>query len=402
MPFQAQRFGRIPVQAPILLALLLAAALAIVKWRADAIGEPNKLVVSGTVEGDIIALGSRVGGRLATMEVREGDTLLPGQLVATFSAPELEAQKGQITATTTQAEALARKLENGPRKVDLAQAYASILTAKAQLAELEAGSRREDIATAEASSHAAQLLYEQSMADLRRAEELFAQGVIPQSQVEQARTNASRLKDSADAAKRQHEKALAGPRDTQIEIARAQVKQAEAAYAQIAAGSRQEDIDAARAAVSASLSQLDILDTQLDELQVTAPAKGVVLSINHKPGDLLLPNQPVCNLLLADSYFVQVYVPENKLAWAAPGARARLRVDGLEYTELWATVEFLSTQGEFTPRNLQTKEKRVEQVFRCKLRVDDTQGLIRPGMVCDVEFTLPQALETFEVPSGKS
>jgi hypothetical protein len=47
-------------------------------------------------------------------------------------------------------------------------------------------------------------------------------------------------------------------------------------------------------------------------------------------------------------------------------------------------------QGEFTPRNLQTTEKRVEQTFRCKLVIDDAKGQLRPGMMCDIKFEKPQ------------
>jgi HlyD family secretion protein len=384
---------RIPPQVPIVIGLLALAAFSILRWQRDAAGDPDHLVVSGTIEGEDIAVGSKVGGRLLELHTQEGDAVAAGQLLALFDAAELEVQARQLDAAVAAAEAQRQKLVNGPRGTDLAQARAAVDTARAQLAELVAGSRTEDVAAAEANWRAAEAQYELAVADHERSEQLFASGVIPQSQIDAARTRMDTARRAADVARQQYDKAAAGPRATQIEVAERQVAQAEAAYQAIAAGSRAEDIAAAAAQVQSTQALRESVDVQLAETRITAPAAGTVLTVNRRPGDLLGPGEPVVTMILPETYYVQLFIPEEKLSWAAPGAAARIEVDAFPGETFSGNVTYLSPLGEFTPRNLQTKEKRVEQVFRCKLQVQNGAGKLRPGMVCDVTFERPASVK---------
>lgn len=381
---------RIPPQAYIILAMGAAAWLCIWLWRMDVQGDPMHLTVSGTIEGKTVAASSRVGGRVTAITVQEGDRAAKGSLLAELEGDELSAQRDQLQALLEQSKAQAEKLARGPRPVDLAQAAAGVELAKAQLAELEAGTRDEDVAAAKAALDGALTLERQAQADLRRAEQLFASAVIPQSQVELARTAAASAHQTTEAARQQFNKAAAGPREPVLDAARAQLRSAQALYAQLAAGARQEDIQAAEAGVGALQAQLEALQTRISELQIAAPADGLVLTVSLEPGDILPPAQPLCSLLVDGSMYVQVFIPEDKLSWATPGSHATVRVDSLPQETFAGTVSYLSAQGEFTPRNLQTKEKRVEQVFRCKISLDSSK--LRPGMACDVIFAQPAGL----------
>lgn len=370
-----------------LAAMLAAAWWCIWLWRKDSAGDPEHLIVSGTVEGRVIEAGSRVGGRIAAVHIQEGDRVEAGSLLATLEGDELAAQREKLLSIVAQAKAQVEKLNSGPRAVDLAQAAAGVEVAKAQLAELEAGTRSEDVAAAKAAWESALAFERQAQADLERCEKLFAGGVIALSQVEQARTAAETARQRTLAARQQYNKAIAGPRQEQLEAARAQLQSAEALYAQLAAGARKEDLAAAIAAWDGAKAELEMLDTRIRELEITAPAAGTVLSLSHESGDLVGPGEALCSILLDGSFYVQVFIPEDKLSWAMPGTMAKLAVDSLPGESIEGEVTFLASQGEFTPRNLQTKEKRVEQVFRCKLAVSGMS--LRPGMACDVAFSRP-------------
>jgi len=382
------RRGRVPVQLPIVIVLLALAAFSIYRWKVDQRGDPDHLTVSGTVEADEVDIGSKLGGRLTTLLAHEGDAVTKGQLLASFDTDELSARQRQLSAGKTVAEAQAPKLKNGPRSQELAQARAGVAAAAAQLRELEAGSRSEDIATARATWQAAEAQATQAAADYSRSQQLFEQDVIARSDLDAAKARADSTRRSADAAKQQYQKAQAGPRVEEIATARARVSQAQAAYDLLAAGSRPEDIKAASAQIEAAQADIDVLGVQIAESKVFAPEDGTILSLNRQVGDLVLPNQAVFTMLLTSSYYVQVFIPENKLSWVQPGMTAKLAVDTFPGQTFTGTITYLSTQGEFTPRNLQTTEKRVEQTFRCKVAVDDPRKL-RPGMVCDVVFDRP-------------
>jgi multidrug resistance efflux pump len=366
------------------------AAFSIYRWKQDQRGDPDQLMVSGTVEAEEVEVGSKVGGRILEVLVPEGASVQKGQLLARFDTAELSARQRLLNAGRTVAEAQEQKLRNGPRVQELAQARANLAAVQAQLAQLEHGSRPEDIAAGEASWRAAEAQASQAAQDLARAEQLFAQDVLPRSELDAARAREETAQRNADAAKQQFEKARAGPRAEEIAAARARVSQAQASYDLLAAGSRTEDISAASAQVEAASAELEVLGVQLAESKVFAPAAGTILTVNRQPGDLVGPAEPIFTLLLTDSYYVQVFIPANKLSWAIPGRQAPLTVDTFPGQIFSGTVTYLSMQGEFTPRNLQTTEKRVEQTFRCKLVIDDALEKLRPGMMCDVTFEKPQ------------
>lgn len=388
---------RLPAQVPIFAVLLVLAAWAIYHWQIDVRGDPEHLVVSGSMEGEDAYLGSKVGGRLLALYAHEGDSVTAGQLLAEFDVPELRAQREQMRGTLAEAQATQQKLVNGARPQELAQAAAVVAAAKAQLSELELGTREEDIAAAESAWRNAEAQAALAVADLKRAQELYDAAVVPRSQLDAAQARAQSTRQQADAARDQYDKALNGPRYTAIDAAKAQVKQAQAAYDLVRAGSRKEDLAAAAARVETINAQIAALDVSLGEARVLAPEAGVVLTVDHQPGDLLPPNTPVFDLLLPSSFYVQVFIPEQKLSWAQPGAEAVLAVDAYPGETFQGKVTFLSSSGEFTPRNLQTKEKRVEEVFRCKVKVEDPAGRLRPGMVCDVTFSRPAGV----APSGR-
>ena len=381
--------GRVPVQLPIIAVLLLLAALSVYRWKVDQRGDPDHLTVSGTVEADEVQIGSKVGGRLMALFAHEGDKVEKGKLLAQFDTDSLVAREHELTAGQAAAEAQRQKLVNGPRVQELSQARAAVAAAQAQYAELQHGNRSEDIAAAQAAWQAAQAQAVQASADLTRAQQLFAQDVIARADLDAAQARADTARRNTEAAHEQYVKAQAGARPEEIAGAKARLNEAQSAYDLLAAGARPEDIKAATAQVESTKAELESLGVQFAESRVSAPDDGVILTVNHQVGDLVLPNQPVFNLLLTRTYYIQIFVPENKLSWAAPGTKAHLTVDSYPGQTFSGTVTYLSTEGEFTPRNLQTTEKRVEQTFRCKVTVDDVAGKLRPGMVCDVVFDRP-------------
>jgi HlyD family secretion protein len=209
--------------------------------------------------------------------------------------------------------------------------------------------------------------------------------------MDQSQARVDGLLQRVEQARQNLDKAINGPRSEEIKAAESELEYARQSLRLLLAGSRAEDIDRALANIDAVQAQIRELEASLAEARVTAPADSVVLSTGYKPGDLIPPGGEVVRLLLVGTEYIQVFIPQDRLGWAGPGSTARIEVDTFPGEIFSGTVSYLSTQGEFTPRNLQTKEKRVEEVFRAKVRVDDRAGKLRPGMVCDVFFSRPGA-----------
>ncbi|MGE5444345.1 MAG: HlyD family secretion protein [Ignavibacteriales bacterium] len=150
------------------------------------------------------------------------------------------------------------------------------------------------------------------------------------------------------------------------------------------AGTRQEDIAAAEAALRMAKANLGVIDTQIAEVEIKTPADTVAEVIDVRPGDLIAPDSPIATLLEPDQLYVKVYVPETKLGMVSLGKAVEIRVDSFLKETFPETIEQIATQGEFTPRNIQTREDRVREVFAVKVRIENRGGILRAGMAADV------------------
>jgi HlyD family secretion protein len=301
---------------PVIRTLLLASSLLLSSCGRNSRPGP----VSGTIETDEVRVASRYGGRVEKLFAQEGDSLKAGQMIAELNAAELRARRDQ---------------------------------AAAQLAELEAGPRPEEIAAAKAEWEAQAANQDQARADATRAEDLFAHKTISVTERDQMATRANSLEKSVAAARSRYELLLAGTRQEQI-------AQARAALAQI--------------------------DAQLAEMKIGAPSDSVLEVLSVKVGDVLAANQQIATLLLPQHTWVRVFVPEPWLGHISTGDAVKVRVDAFPGRDLAGVVEQISRQAEFTPRNVQTVEERIKQVFGVKVRLDASGNDLRAGMSADVTF----------------
>lgn len=173
----------------------------------------------------------------------------------------------------------------------------------------------------------------------------------------------------------------------QIDQTEAALNTAQANYDLVAAGARPQQIDAAQAQVDAAQAALDILDIQIGKLTITAPIDGVVLERAIEPGEIAAAGSTVILLGDLSSLTLTVYVPEDQYGIIALGDTFSVSVDSYPDVTFHATVTRVADQAEFTPRNVQTTQSRMSTVYAIELSVDDPQGLLRPGMPADVNFS---------------
>ena len=122
------------------------------------------------------------------------------------------------------------------------------------------------------------------------------------------------------------------------------------------------------------------------ERQVVAPAAATVEVLDVRPGDLIAPNTPVATLLERDQTYVRIYIPETQYGLVKVGQKAEIRVDSFPKETFHGVVEQINQQAEFLPRNVQTKEERMHQVFGVKVRIDDPSHRVLAGMAADVKL----------------
>ena len=157
--------------------------------------------------------------------------------------------------------------------------------------------------------------------------------------------------------------------------------------ARLKAGARREEIEAARARVAAVDAQIATYQKAIDDAVVKAPAAGVVTSKLVNVGEIVAPRAPLVVMTDLDHAWGEVFVDEPLVPRLALGQPATLYTDaGGE--GLAGKVTFISPKAEFTPRNVQTAEERSRLVYRIKVTVDNTKGVLKPGMPVEAELPL--------------
>jgi multidrug resistance efflux pump len=150
------------------------------------------------------------------------------------------------------------------------------------------------------------------------------------------------------------------------------------------AGTRPERLAQSRA-------QLAELDAQLREMKILAPSNCVLEVLSVKIGDVVAPNREIATLLLPHLW-VRVFVPQLWLGKIQLKQTVSVRVDSFPGQTFTGVVEQISRAAEFTPRNVQTVEERVKQVFGVKIRLPHDDDKLRAGMAADVAFpNLPRS-----------
>jgi multidrug resistance efflux pump len=359
---------------PKYLALLLI-AVAVIAVAAYSIGwfrHDNSLEGSGTVEARNIRVGSKVGGRIDKVLVREGDTVEPGQVLLTFDDKELQAELNQSRAAAAKAKA-------GFRPEEIAEARAAAEQAKADYELRKNGYRQEDIDAAKADLDRASADESRTHLDFQRYEALAQKDLVSQQQRDTAEANWKMALAQKQAAQQKLEALERGYRPEEIASAEARYLQTQATYEKFLRGNRREDIDLSQAAMTYD-------EARYRERQVLAPSAATVEVLDVRPGDLIPPNTPVATLLERDQIYVRIYIPETVIGRVHIGQKSEIRVDSFPNQVFHGVVEQINQQAEFLPRNVQTREERVHQVFGVKVRIEDSSHRVLAGMAADVKL----------------
>ncbi len=313
----------------LLLSLTVVAAAALTGCGA----RTGALEASGTVEAVDAELGFTVAGRIESVLVQEGDTVKAGAELARLDRSETLSRREQAAAQVMGAQAALRELERGARVEEVAQARAAAQAAADQLADAQR--------------------------DFDRTKALLAQALVSQQQYDKA--------------------------TTVLDVARSQDRQAREALRMVEAGPRRERIDAARATLAAAQAAVHTFDATLANMVVRAPFPGTVTVRHHEPGEIVTAGAAAVTLLNRAERWVKVYVPETRLGAVRIGQPASITSDTFKGRAYGGEVMYISSEAEFTPKTVQTREERVKLVYAVKVRVTGDPGFeLKPGMPADV------------------
>jgi HlyD family secretion protein len=286
----------------------------------------------GYVEGEYVYVASPAAGALANLAVARGDTVKAGQLLF--------------------------ELDRQPESSTLEQAEKNLAQAQAQLDDLNKGRRPSEIAALEAQLAQAAADLKLAAAELARREQLGGSDIVSKEELDRARSQ----KDSADA----------------------QVNQLSANLETAKLGGREDAVRAAQAAVDAQRAARDKAQWAFDQKRQAAPADAEVHDTLYRRGEFVAAGAPVVALLPPENLKVRFFVPQATLPKIKAGESVSVHCDGTA-KDFSAVVNYISTQAEYTPPVIYSRENRAEMVFMVEAKFSPADAAnVRPGQPADV------------------
>jgi HlyD family secretion protein len=289
--------------------------------------EPPADTLQGVVEFDEVSLAFDLAGRVSTVSVKKGDTVIAGAAVA-----ELD-----------------DTLSRSAREASESQAE----VAKSQVSVAQAGARPEEIGAAAARVRAAKAAEDLLHTNLLRQKSLLAQGAVPSATVDDLQS--------------------------QLERATAERQSLAQSLALLQRGARAVDVNAAEAKADAARTAVRLDDVRLQHHALTAPIAGTVLDVHVDPGEVVAPGTPVITLADAAHPYADVFVPQANLAGIRVGGGAQARIDAHQRS-FTGRVEHIERRTEFTPRYLFSERERPNLVVRVRVRLEDPKQQLFAGV----------------------
>ena len=369
-------------------------------WYSDARNHnPNVIPVSGNLELTQVDLSFKTAGRMTELAVREGDFVKKGDLIAKLDSAQLEQQLLRDQAAVASAQSSLQQLQTtieyqaATIDSDISTRRAELAQMQAHLDELLAGSRPQEVQQAQSAVADAKASNDLAKSDWDRAQTLFSREDISKSQFDQARAKL----DSTAAQLRQAQDHFAlvqeGPRKEEIAGARAQVARAQAAV-QTAEANRielrrkQEELSARRSEIDRTRAQVGMTQTQIADSTIVAPIDGVVLVKSAEAGEVIAAGTTIVSLGDIAHPWLRAYINETDLGRIKLGGKVQLSTDSFKGKTYEGRISFISSEAEFTPKQIQTKEERVKLVYRIKIDVDNPHQELKNNMPVDGEILL--------------
>jgi len=319
----------IRILAAVVIALLLLGFYAWFELRQTGYGEAF-VSGNGRIEATEIDIATKLGGRIESITVKEGDFVKPGQLLVQMDTTTLQAQLNQAQAQQQQAEnAIATAVSQVRQRESQKTAGEALVTQRE--AEVNAVSKR----------------YE-------RVRVLVERNAMSRQSLDDALATLQ----SARAA---------------LAAAQAQVHAEEAGIA-----AAQSQVFGAQSAMAAARAASNRVSAEITDSQLLADRVARVQFRTAEPGEVLAAGGRVVNLVDLSDVYMTFFLPEREAGRVAMGADVRLILDAVPQYVIPAKVSYVASVAQFTPKTVETESEREKMMFRVKARIDP--ALLREHM----------------------
>lgn len=276
---------------------------------------------NGRIEATEVDVATKLAGRVEAIYVREGDFVKAGQVLAKMQIDTLNAQRDEARA-------------------QYQQAITNVAAIQAQ-----AAARLSDKATAEANVAAREAELDAAQRRLSRSETLSKEGASSAQELDDDR---ARVRSTRAA----------------VTAARAQV-----AAAQSAVEAANAQVTGAKSTVQAAQATINRIEADITDSELKAPRDGRVQYRVAQPGEVLAAGGKVLNLVDLSDVYMTFFLPETVAGRLAIGAEARIILDAAPQYVIPASISFVSSTAQFTPKTVETESERQKLMFRVRAQI---------------------------------
>ena len=309
--------------------IALVAVVLIVSVVGFIVSRPKAIVIQGEAEATEYRVSGKIPGRIEEFRADEGQSVRKGDTLVLIDSPEIRSKIAEANAAKAAAVAQKNKAYNGAQQEQIAGAYE--MWQKALVGE------------------------EVMRKSFERISELHEEKVVSDQKYDEVKAQYDAASATARAAKSQYDMAVKG--------------------------ARQEDKDAAVALVERANAAVELVNSYMDEIVLTAPADGIIAARYPKVGELVGQGSPIMTIQDLDDMWFTFNVREDRLEGMKSGDKLNLTVPALGTKHITATVYYIAVRESYATWRA-TKEigEFDTKTFEVRARPDAKVEGMRPGM----------------------
>jgi len=300
------------------------------------------LFYSGTIETTQANLSFQIPGRVVKVNVQEGQSVTKDQIIAELDRAEFESRYEQARANLDRAQKTKQQLGT--------------------VLDINSKTLPSEVARATANVKSAQDTLKDAEKNYKRFEDLFSNGVVTEKERDSMKlayeVSQSRLTES----------------ESMLKLAQSNLTRITAA---------KQDIEVASAQINSINASLNQASIQLAYTQLKSPMAGVIISRNIEPGETVNSGREVITISDLARVDLKIFVDETEIGKVIPGQKVDVKVDTFPGKIYTGSVSFVSPEGEFTPKIIQTKKERVKLVYLVKVSIANPNFELKSGMPAD-------------------
>jgi HlyD family secretion protein len=374
----------------LVLILLAVVIVAVFIWRTFfAVPRiPDSIVaLSGRIEGDDSAVAPKTSGRILEVRVREGDTVNAGSVIAILDDEQVRARERAAREALAEAAANARSAGDQISVLKEQLQQNRLLTGQAKLdADGRVSEAQANLAAAQSDLAQQKAAYELALFDKDAYTRLAKSGAVSERQGKQAEATADQDAAIVAATQRRVEAAQGALTIAQANLANPGIRGSQVSAVEQQIVQQEAQIASINASAARARDQLTEAEADRQDLTLTAPFNGTVMTRAAEPGEVVQAGTPIVTLLDMTQVYLRGFIPEGEIGKVAIGQPAHIFLDSNPKQPLNAYVLRIDPQATFTPENTYFRNDRVKQVVGVKLLLKEGIGFAKPGMPADGEI----------------